>query len=144
MEHGATTTTGWLSAYVNCCCRCCLPGLYRQTVSYSISLMMILLAAVPLALLGLVSCASGGMDCLRNRDCATKHEHLCNMQSGLWTKNYVLSSHNGSYNGECGFLTGIDSHLKYCISKSFWTHVPAASCLMFIERKSPREVFSTR
>ena len=59
-----------------------------------------LLVLVPLALLGLALGASGGMECLRNKDCATKHEHLCNMQTGLWTKNYVLTPKNASYNGE--------------------------------------------
>ena len=66
--------------------------------------MMLVLMTVSLALLSHVSCASGGMDCLRNKDCATKYEHLCNMQSGMWTKNYILHPMNGSYNGESVLL----------------------------------------
>lgn len=32
------------------------------------------------------------------RDCATKHEHLCNMQNGMWTKNYILiPNQNGTF-----------------------------------------------
>lgn len=66
---------------------------------------MMLLTTVLVALLCLVSCAAGGMSCIgiRNKeqgDCSAKHEHLCNMQSGLWTKSYIISPENGSYNGE--------------------------------------------
>lgn len=41
--------------------------------------------------------SSTGMECIRNKDCAHKHEHICNMQSGLWTKNYILVSKNNSF-----------------------------------------------
>lgn len=47
-----------------------------------------------------MSAASGGMECLRNKDCGIKYEHLCNMQRGLWTKNYVLLPRNGSFVGK--------------------------------------------
>ena len=53
------------------------------------------------------------MDCLRNRDCGTKHEHLCNMQNGMWTKNFLLiPNNNGSFDEmldscSCCFLPDI-------------------------------------
>lgn len=43
--------------------------------------------------------ATGGMECLKNKECNTKYEHLCNMQNGLWTKNYVFNFVNGSTEG---------------------------------------------
>ena len=36
------------------------------------------------------------MDCLKNRDCLNRHEHLCNMQNGMWTRNYVLTPKNNT------------------------------------------------
>ena len=40
------------------------------------------------------------MLCVVNRFCDSKHEHLCNILSGLWTKNYAISLRNDSYEGE--------------------------------------------
>lgn len=40
------------------------------------------------------------MDCLKNRDCLNRHEHLCNMQNGMWTRNYVLTPKNNTFEGE--------------------------------------------
>lgn len=52
------------------------------------------------------------MDCLKNRDCLNRHEHLCNMQNGMWTRNYVLYPKNGtSFEGMFPYVAYIARYL---------------------------------
>lgn len=65
-----------------------------------IRVMMILVIVTALTFLIFSSDASGGMECVKYKDCSMKQEHLCNTQSGLWTKHYINNGKNGSNEGE--------------------------------------------